>query len=941
MIKISHLTKIYTNNNQKVLDDINIIFPDTGLFYIVGKSGCGKSTLINIIGLIDEEFQGEVIVNNKSLNTLSEKEKSDYRFNISSFVFQSYQADDKETVKENLLKALAITSLSNKEKNELIKEKLSRVNLLEKENELFKNLSGGEKKRISLVRGLLKESKILLVDEPLSSINSTLRIQITKLLEFESKNKLVIIITHEKEEIPDSAFIYNLIDGKLHLKQEGINNKATSKQERYKRKPFNGYSFITQLISILKSKREFLTITIFSLMIGLFAISFSFQLSFSISKAIEGTLTNYMSDNSLVISNSDQNYSATSFFTPSHNIVENIKTTFADEVIDTSTFYTTSMNTYFNGNQKATILNNKRYFEITSLSLDSFLDYRLLDEINNSKIYGKNTTSLNEIILGLDETNLVNLYYILFTENITFLNDDDLEVIGSYLQSHTIQLRIQANKNEWGYQQDYSFKINGIIKDNYCYIANSSNTFSNYFVTDVMHFKEIIEEDDINPNTPWTLKYQEGVRLYSNKLESFLNKFLKHNSFNDYTLKLFKDSNYIQDDLNTHNHIVILKDYLPKIKLSEINNFVSANLSNLYSINYSSPVYTYTANGYISGFAKPFFFSKYKEKLNKIQDDLYYSTENLGSFQSTLVENIDEVIKADLVSAMNNDSLSYISLTQSNLKPDYGVAPSSINEIGISSNLANKLFSNTSHALNQTINTLVLNDTVKTNGKYQNSFISGEIKITGIYENEKDGIYQDSLFPMFYLFSLGGLKDDEFRIQQVILEVDIKNKDLNNYVTEIKKYGDYTGSFPMYNMIQEIKKTLNSLSKLFLGFSILSLLAASSLLFMSLYLIIRRDKKEIGILLALGYYKKEIKNFYFTLSFTVSFIGYLMSLFISIVVQITLEKTLTSILNSYSFSILPFFISFLSCIFLTLLVNKIISKTLKTISPKQALEKKF
>lgn len=941
MIKISHLTKIYKNNNQKVLDDITISFPDSGLFYIVGKSGCGKSTLINIIGLIDEEFQGEVIVNNKSLKELTDEEKSDYRFTTSSFIFQSYQADDKETVKENLLKALAITSLSKKEKNDLIKEKLSEVNLLEKENELFKNLSGGEKKRISLVRGLLKESKILLVDEPLSSINSALRIQITKLLEKESKHKLVIIITHEKEEIPDSAFIYHLINGKLYLKHEGVNTIAKTSLAKYERKQFKGSSFIFQLISILKSKREFLTITIFALMIGLFAISFSFQLSFSISKAIESTLTNYMSDNSLVISSSDQNYSATSFLTPSHNIAESIKSTFPDEVIDTATFYTTSMNTYFNGNQKTTILNNKKYFEITDLSLDSFLNYRMLDEINDVNIYGKSTTSISEIILGIDETNLVNLYYILFNENITSINDSELEIIGSYLTSHTIQLRIQANKNDWGYQQDYSFKINGIIKDEYCYIANSSNTFSNYFVTDVMHFKEIIEEEDINSKTPWTLKYQEGIRLYSNKLESFLDKFLKHSSFNDYTLKLFKDLNYIQDDLTTHNHIVILKDYLPKIKLSEINKFISANSYNLYSTNYSSPVYTYTANGYISGFAKPFFFSKYKEKLNKIQDDLYYSTENLGSFQSTLVEDIDGVIKADLVSAMNNNSLSFSSLTKSSLKVDYGVAPSSVNEIGISSNLAKKLFSNISHALNQTINTLVLNDTVKTNGKYQNSFISGELTITGIYENENDCIYQDSLFPLFYLFSLGGLKDDEFRVQQVILEVDIKNKDLNNYIIEIKNYGDYTGSFPMYNMIQEIKNTLNTLSKLFLGFSILSILAASSLLFISLYLIIRKDKKEIGILLTLGYYKKEIQHFYFALSFTVSFIGYLMSLFISIVVQITLEKTLTSILNSYSFSILPFFISFISCFFLTILVNSIISKSLKNISPKQALEKKF
>ncbi len=146
MFEIVHLKKRYPSNKEDTLKDISLTLPSHGLFYFIGKSGAGKSTLIQLLGLADEDYEGKILFNGKDLKEFTEEEKANYRFADVSFVFQSYHAEDKESVKENLLKIFAITSLSKKEKSEKIKEALSLVDLPEKENQLFKNLSGGEKK---------------------------------------------------------------------------------------------------------------------------------------------------------------------------------------------------------------------------------------------------------------------------------------------------------------------------------------------------------------------------------------------------------------------------------------------------------------------------------------------------------------------------------------------------------------------------------------------------------------------------------------------------------------------------------------------------------------------------------------------------------------------------------------------------------------------------
>lgn len=939
MIEIKNLTKRYQENLPPVLDKVSLNLPERGLCYMIGKSGAGKSTLINLIGLMDEEYEGSIRVHSKELSSLNEKEKADYRFKTVSFVFQSYHAQDMESVKENLMKTLSITSLSEKEKLERIRFRLKQLSLEDKENVTFKNLSGGEKKRISLIRALIKDSEILLCDEPLSSLNPMLRRRVSQILKEESKKKLVLVITHEKDEIPLESSIYELRNGKIYPVRQYDIKEGQKEKAHYQRIPFQGRSLLRQLFSCLKAKREYLLITLFSLIIGLFSISFSFQLSSGVSSAMEASMSRYMDENCMVISPKENTLEDTKFVQADYQSLMRIKRNHEDDIIDIFPFYLSSMDTLFGANQRISLLFKDKAIDLSRLSLNSFLEYRHIDEVD-VPIYAKGELSLDDIILSLDEERMKALYLLLFDDRVSSFDERHLERLSERIYENPLSLRIQANKASWGYEQDYSYKIKGIVLDKDSYIVSDSNLFSSHFVTDVMHFKEILESEEAE--VEWTMTKCDGFRLKKNHGEHFFKAFLRDRECNPFSLKMVKTSNYYrQEDLSTHNHVAVVKDYMSKIHLDEIESFLFKNQGKIQSVSYSSPVYTYTANGYISGFAKPFFFSKYKEKLNQIQDKATFTKEDLGSFQGSQIEDIPGVIKADLISSMDQKkALRFKSIQENSKKPFFGKEPKDYTEIGISRKMAESLFQSTSGAINRELCTLTLDKTSKVDGRYKNHFSQGQVKIVGIYEYDELAIYQDSLFPLGYCFLGGELSYEELRISQAVIKVDLTKADIRDYEKSISEYGNYKGSFPMYIMVQEIKNTLNLLANLFLGFAIISLLGAGSLLFLSLYLILYKDRKEIGILLSLGYEKKEISRFYLSMSQVIGILSFLGSLIVSILTETVLKNTLNELLDNYVFSIKPFLISFLTSMFLTTFIGICLNFRIKSLSPKDAFDKR-
>ena len=939
MIEIKNLSKRYVGNDHDTLHEINLTFNDTGLYYLVGKSGAGKSTLLNIIGCMDEEYTGRVLIHGNNIRDLSEKEKATLRFEHIAFAFQSYRAQEEESVTSNLLKALDITTLSKEEKKERIQHRLKQVGLLEKEKALFKNLSGGEKKRISLVRALLSDADILLCDEPLSSLNKNLRRKITSILEEESKRRCVVIITHEKEDIHSLASVYEMHEGKVSLLQKGEIGSNTL-ELGYERKKYQGIPLIKNLFSTLIAKRSFLIITLIALMISLFSISFSFQLSTTISASLIDNLTKYMEDDCMVVEcEDDDGLKRAELERLDYGALNYVAREF-DEVIAPSTFYLDSFSSFLPQEEIKLSFQNSE-MKIRKLNLDSFLHYSMVEEVD-APIYGEIVDSLDSVILGLDEDALTGLHLLLYGYAPSFIDESTLLRIQDGLSNH-LSLQITSQNANWGYQQEHSLSIQGVAYTPTCKIIHPSSIFSNYFVSDIMHFKECEYDEDPKIEEPWTLHKIDGLRLYPNSNATFLFHFLQEEQMEDYTMKVLdSEPTFSHDDSSTHNHILIMKDPKNKVSLSAIASFCRDHQKSVQSLSYSSSVYTYTANGYISGFAKPFFFSKYKERLNEIIDGAYKTKENLGLFQGSLIPNVPSVIKADLASSIDNGHyLKFVTLDEKREKPKYGTLPDSFSQICISKGMAVELYGSVSMALNNDLNTLTLDEIQEAEDGYINHFSSGSVKICGIFDEEEYCIYQNSLFPLCYCFLHTKLDFSDIGIKQAIIKVNLSQHDTDFYLNNIRKYGDFKGSFPMLNMVTEIKNTLSNLSLLFLLFALISLLISVGLWILSLTLIIERERKNIAILLTLGYEKKEISYFYLCFSLFLGMIAFAFSLLLSLFAEKTLQDTLMDMMGQYHFSLLPFLISLSCVLILSFSIGFSLRLKLRDIRPKEAFEKDF
>lgn len=205
MIKIENLTKIYKSKKRekvKALDSISFELPDKGLVFIIGKSGSGKSTLLNLIGGLDTITEGNIKVNDFSINNASEKDLYSYRSSNVGFVFQDFHLLDDLTVEENIKFSL---KLLQSDDNSLIQQALKEVDLEGYENRYPKELSGGEKQRVAIARALVKDPEIILADEPTGNLDSKTTKKIIELIKKISANKLVLIVSHNLYDAYDYA----------------------------------------------------------------------------------------------------------------------------------------------------------------------------------------------------------------------------------------------------------------------------------------------------------------------------------------------------------------------------------------------------------------------------------------------------------------------------------------------------------------------------------------------------------------------------------------------------------------------------------------------------------------------------------------------------------------------------------------------------------------
>ncbi|WP_339164569.1 putative bacteriocin export ABC transporter [Siminovitchia sp. FSL W7-1587] len=200
MIEVNKLIKSYLGKN--IIHNLSFTIKDGDIVALVGPSGAGKSTLLNMIGGIEPFDSGEIKIDNQSLSNA--KQRISLLRNKVGFLFQNYALIDQETVDKNLEIALKFNT-TGKNKQELKKEVLSKVGLVDKLSHKVYQLSGGQQQRVALARLMLKPCSIILADEPTGALDSDNRdLVLQHLKQFNEAGKTIIVATHD-EVVADFA----------------------------------------------------------------------------------------------------------------------------------------------------------------------------------------------------------------------------------------------------------------------------------------------------------------------------------------------------------------------------------------------------------------------------------------------------------------------------------------------------------------------------------------------------------------------------------------------------------------------------------------------------------------------------------------------------------------------------------------------------------------
>ena len=304
MLQICDIHKQYVTGElvQTALDGVSLTLRDNEFVAILGPSGSGKTTLLNVIGGLDRYDSGDLIINGVSTQKYSDRDWDSYRNHTVGFVFQSYNLIPHQTVLSNVELALTISGISRGERRRRATQALQAVGLGDQLHKRPNQMSGGQMQRVAIARALVNNPDILLADEPTGALDSETSVQVMNLLKEVSKDRLVVMVTHNPELAEEYANrIVRVRDGKII---DDTNPCALDPLDceppRHKNMGKASMSFLTALslsFNNLKTKKGRTILTSFAGSIGIIGIALILSLSTGFQMYVdqiqEDTLSNY------------------------------------------------------------------------------------------------------------------------------------------------------------------------------------------------------------------------------------------------------------------------------------------------------------------------------------------------------------------------------------------------------------------------------------------------------------------------------------------------------------------------------------------------------------------------------------------------------------------------------------------------------------------------
>ena len=512
MLELKNIFKNYKvgNNNQNVLDDINIKFQKNEFVSILGPSGSGKTTLLNIIGGLDRYDSGDLIINGKTTKKFSNKEWDAYRNNSIGFIFQNYNLIPHMTILKNVELCLTLSGKRKKERRKLAKNALEQVGLKSHINKKPNQLSGGQMQRVAIARALVNDPDIILADEPTGALDSKTSVQIMDLIKDISKNKLVIMVTHNSELAKVySNRIINIKDGRIMDDTGIINEESKTEEYKFNKTSMNFLTALSLSFNNIMTKKGRTLLTAFASSIGIIGISLILSLSNGFSKQIDKferdtsdampVIISYTKQSAesiqSQITGEDDNTTDNKYTSKKEVTIKkvndedkynNINDDFMNYVynIDNNNIssiglnYFTKLNFIQNMDEKyytLNSLNTENNLSMMPLPFKNFNDKSISEIITNyyDLLDGRLPISSNELIIEIDSSNNINEELKkalgINSDNITFedilnseiklvFNDDFYNEYDGYYIQKTIDKNMYNNPN------NLTLKIVGIIR---------------------------------------------------------------------------------------------------------------------------------------------------------------------------------------------------------------------------------------------------------------------------------------------------------------------------------------------------------------------------------------------------------------------------------------------------------------------------------------------
>lgn len=908
MLELKNITKIYElgkpkdKNYQTVdaLKGINITFRKSEFVSILGPSGCGKTTLLNIIGGLDHYNDGDLIINNISTKKYTDRDWDNYRNHKIGFVFQSYNLIPHQTILENVELALTLSGVSKKERKEKAKEALIKVGLKDKINAKPSQLSGGQMQRVAIARAIVNNPDIILADEPTGALDTQTSYQIMDLLKEISKEKLIIMVTHN----PDIAETYStriikLLDGividdsKPFLDNEKENELELEKN-RVKEK--TSMSFLTALSlsgKNLLTKKKRTALVAFAGSIGIIGISLILSLSSGFQNYINEVQKDTLSTYPLTVKKDVVDISS---------VIEAMMDKGEDSYVveeDGSVHANAQMVEMFNGIIKKSTTNNlsnfKQYIDEND---DLFKDYTINYTYNiDLNIYNENYKSLNpstvftdllsEILYESGNSESASIYM----QSASMLNTD---IFAEMLNNRTLlenQYDLVGEQSRWPTRYDECILV-----------INEDYTINDYYLyalglTDTPTLKEIaqgiINEENYNIKID-PIKYDE---LIGKSFKILLNTDFYEKQEDDTYVDKKDDAIFISKQIDNENVGIDLKivgivkpnsDAVAHSIQAPIGYDSSLTTEIINQINKSDIVIKQQANKNIdilTGQEFPNQNMTTDEKKNKMKEDI----NNMST------EELKLVLQKDASVWKNFESL-----------PDTQLKPIVINMIES------------------------IDDETQINSLY--SFFYGE----NTYINNITNFGVTSLSnPETISFYCKDFESKDKLKEEINKYNNLVKNDTSLGETYVISYSDYVAL-----MMSSITIIIDAISYVLISFVGVSLVVSSIMIGIITYISVFERTKEIGVLRSIGASKKNIKNVFTAESLIIGLISGVLGICVTLLLNIPINIIINSLTGIGTVSKLPvggaIILILLSCL-LTFIAGLIPAKVASQKDPVVAL----